>query len=204
MKLFFWGGMKSSLWVCVLLLGWRGLCLVCWGCWFQMQVDRWWDDLAVSLLNQSVTAFPTEHSFGLAPQKLFQLPAQMLTWLSFPFIFIFFHFHFHLLLSLSLSPSLLKQKMSTGGNSWTSAGREETRSAAAGPLSDCRADQSKWVSRAPQPIATRKRGLPAKLAQLEAKEGYTFMTFISSVCQHTMKGSQRCITATRAVHASLT
>lgn len=183
---------------CVLLLGWRGLCFVCWGCWFQMQVDRWWDDLAVSLLNQSVTAFRTEHSFGLAPQKLFQLPAQMLTCLSFPFIFIFSSSF------IAFSLSLLKQKMSTGGNSWTSAGREETRSAAAGPLSDCRADQSKWVARARQPIATWKRGLPAKLAQLEAKEGYTFMTFLSSVCQHTMKGSQRCITATCAVHASLT
>lgn len=114
------------------------------------------------------------------------------------------HFHFFIFIYCFLSPSLLKQKMSTGGNSWTSAGREETRSAAAGPLSDCRADQSKWVARARQPIGTRKRGLPAKLAQLEAKEGYTFMTFLSSVCQHTMKGSQRCITATCAVHASLT
>jgi len=28
--------------------------------------------------------------------------------------------------------------------------------------------------------------------------------FISSVCQHTMKGSQRCITTMCAVHASLT
>lgn len=183
--------MKSvyiCVWVCVLLLWWRGSCFLCWGCWFQMQVDRWWDDLAISLLNQSVR---TEHSFGLALQNSSNCQRRCWHDCLFPsFSFIAFSF--------------LKQKMSTGGNSWTSAGREETRSAAAGPLSDCRADQSKWVARARQPFATRKRGLPAKLAQLRAKEGYTFMTFVSSVCQHTMKGSQRCITATCAVHASLT
>lgn len=87
-------------WMVILLLRWRGLCFLCWGCWFQMQVDRWWDDLAISLLNQSITASEPNAPLPSLRKTLPTASADADMTISSPH---FHFFHFHLLPSLSLS-----------------------------------------------------------------------------------------------------
>lgn len=109
--------------------------------------------------------------------KLLQLPA-LLADLN---VFAFSHLNFYIS-TLVFSPSL-KQKMSTGGNSWTSAGRVETRSAVAGPLSDCRADQSKWVT----PACPANHNAESDF--LQSSHNYGYMCDIHQLCQ--LAGNER-------------
>lgn len=165
------------------------------------QLMRWSGRFTAESVHYSIW---TESSFALAPQNSSNCQRRCWHDCLFP-SFSFFSFSliaFSFSLSFSFSFSNRKWVPGETPEPALDARRQDQPLPALSQTAEP-TNQSKLYGPA-RPIITQKLGFPAKLAQLEAKECYTFMTFISSVCQHTVKGSQRCITAMYAVHASLT